>query len=448
MSEELIINEIDEHKEEFIEFLRELIQIDSYNPPGNEKNVAIKIENYLKEVGLNCDIFTFGKNRANLVTSLNDKFEGKTLLYNGHMDVVPPGSEEEWKSPPLSATIKRRKVFGRGAADMKGGLAAMVITLRILKTLNLEFSGNLILTAVADEETGGILGTKWLLDNGHQPKNCDFIVVGEPTGLKPLPAAILLGEKGRVVVKIITNGISGHASTPFMGVNAIYMMSDFIQNLDKLEEYIPKIEPPISLNGLKELLLDGFPSSEILERILTEQPLLQNILRSLTSFTKSLTMINGGIKSNVVPDQCDSLIDFRLLPGQTTEMLLTALKKLAENLGYQVKSEPSGAPGEVFVYFEVIAESEASYWKNWKNSQALKDLGEIVNKINKKKPLYFLLPASADANFYRNSGYCQATVIFGPGNAGTAHSIDENIEIQDFINTIKVYSLFAYKFLS
>ncbi|KKK88105.1 hypothetical protein LCGC14_2746520, partial [marine sediment metagenome] len=350
MSEELIIKEIDEHQEEFIEFLRELIQTDSYNPPGNENNVAIKIENYLNEVGLNCDIFTFGKNRANLVTSLNDKFEGKNLLFNAHMDVVPPGSEEEWKFPPLSATIKRKKIFGRGATDMKGGLAAMVIVLRILKILNLKISGNLILTAVADEETGGVLGTKWLLDSGHQPKNCDFIIVGEPTGLKPLPKAILLGEKGRVVVKIITNGISSHASTPFMGKNAIYMMGDFIQNLDKLEEYIPKVEPPITLSGLKELLLDVIPSSEILEKILTEQPLLKNILRSLTSFTKSLTMINGGIKSNVVPDRCESLIDFRLLPGQTTEMLLTALKKLAESLGYQVRSEPSGAPEDVFVY--------------------------------------------------------------------------------------------------
>ena len=448
MSEELIINEIDKHKEEFTEFLRELIQCDSYNPPGNEKNVAVKIESYLKEVGINCDMYTFGKNRANIVASLNDNFEGRNLLFNGHIDVVPPGSVDEWKNPPLSAFIKKRRIFGRGAADMKGGLAAMVIALRVLKTLNLEISGNLVLTAVADEETGGLLGTKWLLDNGHQPKKCDFIIVGEPTGLNPLPKGILLGEKGRVVVKIITNGISGHASTPFMGRNAIYMMSDFIQNLDKLEENIPKIEPPITLDGLKELLLDAFSSSEILEKILAEQPLLQNILRSLTSFSKSLTMIKGGIKSNVVPDRCESLIDFRLLPGHTTEMLLTALKKLTKNLGYQVKNEPSGAPEEVFVYFEVIAESEASYWKNWKDSQALKDLGDIVNKIYKRKPLFFLLPASADASFYRNNGYCPATVLYGPGNAGTAHAVDENIEIQDFIKAIKVYTIFAYKFLS
>ncbi len=448
MSEELIINEIDEHKEEYIEFLRDLIQSDSYNPPGNEKTVAVKIESYLKEAGLKSSIFPFGKNRANLVASLNDNFEEKNLLYNGHMDVVPPGSEDEWNYPPLSASIKKRRIFGRGAADMKGGLAAMVIALSVLKKLNLDFSGNLTLAAVADEETGGKLGTKWLLDNGHQPKKCDFVVVGEATWLKPLPNLILVGEKGRVVVKIVTNGISGHASIPLMGKNAIYMMGDFIQNLDKLEEYIPKIEPPISLDGLKGLLLDVFPSTEILEKILTEQPLLKNMLHSLTSFTKSLTMINGGIKSNVVPDRCESVIDFRLLLGQTTEMVLTALRKLADNLGYKVKNEPSGAPEEIFVYFEVIAESEASYWKNWKDSEALNNLKEIVNKIYNRKPVFLLFPAGADTSFYRNNGYCPATVLFGPGNAGTAHSVNENIEIQDFIKAIKVYTIFAYKFLS
>jgi len=166
LSEELIINEIENNKDEYIEFLKILVQTESYNPPGNEKNVALKIENYLKKVGIQCEIFSFGENRANLVATLNDNFEGKNLLYNGHMDVVPPGSLQEWKYPPLSGTIKRKKIFGRGTADMKGGTAAMVISLKILKKLGLKTSGNLIINAVADEETGGMLGTEWC--NSHR----------------------------------------------------------------------------------------------------------------------------------------------------------------------------------------------------------------------------------------------------------------------------------------
>jgi succinyl-diaminopimelate desuccinylase len=258
----------------------------------------------------------------------------------------------------------------------------------------------------------------------------------------------LLGEKGRVVVKIVTNGISCHASMPSIGKNAIYMMSDIIQNLDDLDEFFPKIEPPLPMNELKELLLAVFPSREQLEKVLSEQPVLTNIIKSLTSFSKSLTMIDGGIKSNVVPDNCESIIDFRLLPNQSTEMVLNALKQLINKLGYEVKNEATGEPEEVFAYLEVIQESEASYWEDWRESVALKDFHDILERIYKEKSLYFLLPASADASFYRNTDYCPSTIIFGPGNAATAHAIDESMEIQDYIKAIKVYTIFAYHFLS
>jgi len=152
MSEDLIIEEIEEHKEEHIKFLRDLIQAESYNPPGNEKNVALVIERYLKNAGIKSDVFPFDDNRANLLAYLNDNFEGRNLLYNGHMDVVPPGNEEEWKYPPLSGVIKggkkRQKIFGRGTADMKTALCAMTISLKILKKLGIKLSGNLILNAV------------------------------------------------------------------------------------------------------------------------------------------------------------------------------------------------------------------------------------------------------------------------------------------------------------
>ena len=109
MSEELILNRIESNREEYIEFFRELIKADSYNPPGNEKNVALKIEEYLKKSNIKCDIFPFGNNRANLIAYLNDQFESKNLLYNGHMDIVPPRNVDDWKYPPLSATVKRKK---------------------------------------------------------------------------------------------------------------------------------------------------------------------------------------------------------------------------------------------------------------------------------------------------------------------------------------------------
>ncbi|KKK73701.1 hypothetical protein LCGC14_2891200, partial [marine sediment metagenome] len=313
----------------------------------------------------------------------------------------------------------------------------------------INFSGNLVLNAVADEETGGNLGTGWCLEKILTPRSikCDFAIIGEASGLSPLPKSIIIGEKGRLEVKVVTNGISCHSWGPFMGKNAIYMMSDLIQNLDKLDEFIPTVEPPMREEKLKDLMTLAFPSKEIFQKIYNEQPLLQNLLFALTQFTKSLNIIRGGIKDNVVPDFCEAVIDFRLLPGQTAEIIINGLTKLINKLGYQVKKQPTGEAEEIFFYLEVIEKSDPSIWENWENSVALKDFYDISEKIYKKKPFYFLFPATTDAYFYRNSGYCPETIIFGPGRGSTAHTTDEYIEIEDFISAIKVYTLFAYKFL-
>ena len=450
MSVESIIAKIEQNKEIYVEFLRTLIQSDSVNPPGNENNVALILEEFLKDLEIKTEIFPFGNNRANLIAYLNENFEGKNLLYNGHMDVVPPGSETDWKYPPFSALVKRNKIiYGRGSSDMKSGLAAMAIALKVLKELKLDLPGNLILNAVADEETGGKFGTGWCVDNPLKPIKCDFAVIGESTGLSPLPKAILVGEKGHLIIKIKTNGISGHSSMPAMSKNAIYMMSEIIENLDKIDDYIPKSEPPIKLDKLKKLLAVVFPSEEVFGRILKEQPELESLLQSLVSYSKALTMIKGGIKENVIPDSCEAILDIRLLPGQQVEPIVEALKKLINNdVGYIVKDESINPSEKVFVEVEIVTASEGSYWKKWEESEELNEFYEIVETIYEKKPLYFLLPASADAHYMRNDGYCPQTILFGPGKGRTAHAVDENVEIQDFIRAIKVYAIFAYKFLS
>lgn len=450
MSEELIHNEILTNKDEYIEFLRKLIQAESYNPPGNENNVALLIEDYLKGSGVNVETFPFGDNRANLFVSLNDNFNEKNLLYNAHMDVVPPGKKEDWKYDPLSAFIKRNKlIYGRGSSDMKAALAAMIISLKVLKNLDISLSGNLIINAVADEETGGNLGTNWCIENVLKPRkiNCDFIVVGEPSGLAPLPKAIILGEKGHLIIKIVTHGKSAHSMVPNMGINAISMMSKIIENLELLDKFIPKIEPPFSLDELKNLLSEVFPNEEIFNRIFKEQPLLQNFITALTQFTKGLNVIKGGIKANIIPDYCEALIDFRLLPGQNSEIILEGLKKLVNHVGFKSKDDSNVEFEDSSVSLEIYNEGAASIWKEYAKSEDVHKFKEIVEKIYNQKSFYCLAPGSTDAHYYRNSGYCEKTIQFGPGKATMMHAVDENVEIQDFINSIHVFTLFAYNYL-
>ncbi|GAG73740.1 unnamed protein product, partial [marine sediment metagenome] len=222
-----------------------------------------------------------------------------------------------------------------------------------------------------------------------------------------------------------------------------------IENLDKIDDYIPKSKPPIKMEKLKKLLADSFPSEEVFERILNDQPIMKSLLQSLVSYSKALTMITGGIKVNVIPDSCEALLDIRLLPGQQIEPIIGALKKLIkDDVGYLVKDDTTNPPGEIYVEIETVTATEGSYWENWEESNELNDFYEIVETIYEKKPFYLLLPASADAHYLRNDGYCPQTILFGPGKGRTAHAIDENIEILDFIRAIKVYTIFAYNFLS
>jgi succinyl-diaminopimelate desuccinylase len=325
----------------------------------------------------------------------------------------------------------------------------MVIALKILKELKIEVAGNLILNAVADEETGGKLGTGWCVKNPLKEIKCDFTIIGEATGLSPLPKAIMVGEKGHLQVKITTNGTSGHSGMPAMSKNAIYMMSEIIEKLDKLDDYIPKTEPPMKFDKLKQLIGITFPSEEIFDRIMKEQPDLQSIIQSLTTFTKALTTIKGGIKVNVIPDLCEAVLDIRLLPRQKSEPIVKALKKLIEeDIGYTVEDQSTVTSKKIFVELEIINDFEGSYWSEWEESVDLKKFYTLVETIYEKKPYYFLMPASADAHFLRNEGYCPQTILFGPGKGRTAHSTDEYIEILDFIRAIKVYAIFAYRFLT
>jgi succinyl-diaminopimelate desuccinylase len=325
----------------------------------------------------------------------------------------------------------------------------MVVALKILKELDLSVYGNLVLNAVADEETGGKFGTGWSVENPLKNIKCDFAIIGEATGLNPLPKAILVGEKGHLQIKITTNGISGHSGMPAMSKNAIYMMSEIIAKLDKLDEYIPKTEPPMNFDKLKKLVGVSFPNEEIFERIMQEQPDLNGVMQTLTTFSKALTMIKGGIKVNVIPDSCEGVLDVRLLPEQKSEHIIEGLKKLIElDVGYAVKDKENTISNEIFVELQIITDSEGSYWSDWEDSTTLKEFYSLVEEIYEKKPFYFLLPASADAHFLRNDGYCPQTILFGPGRGRTAHAADEYIEILDFIQAIKVYTVFAYRFLT
>jgi acetylornithine deacetylase/succinyl-diaminopimelate desuccinylase-like protein len=120
---------------------------------------------------------------------------------------------------------------------------------------------------------------------------------------------------------------------------------------------------------------------------------------------------------------------------------------IKEDLGYEIADDSKSKPNNIFVSIEIMQKSEGSFWKDWENNPTLETLKNIIEEIYKRKSFYFIYPASQDVHFIRNGGYCPAAISFGPGSGSSAHAVNEFVEIKDFLNSIKVYTLFAYKFL-
>ena len=350
----------------------ELVKFKTINPKGESENFydCVKfISEYFSQNGFSAEIKEFEKGWPTIIVKNNK--DGKSILLNGHYDVVPIGDITKWKYDPFSGKIVDNKVFGRGSTDMKGGLAVLINT--FIKVAD-KIDYNLIFTAVPDEETGGQKGSKYLA----QLFSPDFVIVGEPT-----QGLINIGEKGLLQVKIIQKGKSAHGSMPSLGENAIMKLVNDLVSLQKIQEI--KINIPQEVEE----------GSQTLSNI---NPLLGNELKRI-SFNPGV--IKGGIKVNVVPDLAEAEIDMRIPPGISSEKALASVKEL-------IKGD-----------LEILDISEPSYSKG----NYIDKFKEIVNAKT------FLTTYATDGRYFRYKEI--QTIAYGPGELNQLHSYNEYVKIDD-----------------
>jgi acetylornithine deacetylase/succinyl-diaminopimelate desuccinylase family protein len=275
-----------------VELTQELIRINSENPPGNEKQIAKFIKDFLDDLKIPSELIEFEKNRCDVIASVGS---GKGLMFNGHLDTVPAG--ENWRLDPFEGKLINGKIYGRGSSDMKGGLAAI---LTAVKNLSKEdFKRKLLLTFVADEEVS-MKGSEYLIKNRKEIfKDVKYGIMAESNDLD-----LTIAQKGIVQIKIKFKGKAAHGSRPDLGDNAIYKAVDFIQELRKLIEELKKRRNPI-----------------------------------LGSGTINVGKINGGTKINVVPDSCSLEVDRRIIPGETIDYAVNQIKKILKKLKLQAYVE-------------------------------------------------------------------------------------------------------------
>ncbi|MGH8572834.1 MAG: M20/M25/M40 family metallo-hydrolase, partial [Gammaproteobacteria bacterium] len=321
-----------------VELLQRLIRIDTSNPPGNEAEAQALLRDLLAGAGFGCEIAALDPTRPNLVARLRGAAPGPVLCLLGHADTVP-AEPADWTADPWSGERRDGEIWGRGALDMKGQVAAEVAAAVSLARGGWRpAAGDLLVVVTADEERGAALGAQWLCEERPELVRSD-LVVNEGGGVAIELGGrrfytVALGEKGVCRLRLRVHGRAGHASMPRIGDNAVQRMAALLERLAGRAQIEPTPEGVRFLSALLDEDLSDAGSEELahaVERLREEdQAAADYLAEPLLSVTLAPVMIEGGIKENVIPAHCEALIDCRVPPGLGEEHVR---RRLADTLG-------------------------------------------------------------------------------------------------------------------
>ncbi len=376
-------------REELLDLLQELIKIPSHKQvEWQEDRVVQFIYNYLQGAGFSdLKLQYIMENRPNILARLPGKGGGRSLLFNGHTDTVPPYNMVIHPHQPL---IKDGFLYGLGAVDMKGSLAAMLLAMVLVKRAGIALQGDLLFTGVIDQEQCS-LGTVDLVRRGFK---ADYAVVGEPTNLD-----ICVAHKGMEWMKIIVRGRSAHGSTPDKGRNPIYMGARIAREIEKLNNRLQdKYHPLVGSPSINVGVMSGGDDPNIvpqvcfleLDRRWTPEETLESLYRDVEQILNRLKLAYPGYQYELLP------MDYRTCPLRNIPLDVDPDELIVRSLRRNLK-EFTGK------------DSGSTSFRGWSDAALLsRDLG---------------IPA----------------VVFGPGQLEKAHAADEGVEIEKLMIALRVY---------
>lgn len=336
-----------EAKEEAVELLNDLIRIDTTNPPGNETLAAKFLAEKLSEDGLSCEVLESSKGRGNVISRIKGRSQKPRLLLLSHLDVVP-ATAKEWSVDPFGGTVKDGFIWGRGALDCKDLVAIEAIVMKLLARSGFKPRADVIFAATADEEKGGRAGVGWLVENYPEKIRAEY-VINEGGGFSiPINGrhifTVQTAEKGVMWMKIKAGGSPGHGSIPGVADNAVLRMAEVIRRLGthrskirvvptvrKFIEGISK-EKGAATSVLAKLLTNPVIADKVLDQMAKKDKGMAEFLRAMLRATMTPTVVHGGIKENIIPSECEGVIDCRILPGQTKETLVREIKDVLKGI--------------------------------------------------------------------------------------------------------------------
>jgi acetylornithine deacetylase/succinyl-diaminopimelate desuccinylase-like protein len=307
---------------EVTDLLSRLIQVDTTNPPGNETAAAELLRTYLEASGVECELYARVPERASLVARIRGTGDGPALLLLSHTDVVLADAAE-WSVPPFSGEVRGGEVWGRGALDMKGQVAASAVAIASLAREGFAPAGDLIFAATADEEVGDAFGLSWLCDAHPDAIRCDY-AVNEGGGDRlelggSVYYVVTTAEKLTAPFEIHVHGRSGHASMPGIADNALVKAARLIERIAAYRPE-PQIQPEVEA-FLRAVLGEVPSAADVVARTASLPQTAAELIEPLLTPTFSPTMISASRRRNVIPALCTIVVDCRLLPGQTPEQI-------------------------------------------------------------------------------------------------------------------------------
>ena len=322
-------------RDEAATLLQELIRLDTVNPPGNESLVAEHLRRYLEANDVACELYAKVPERANLVARIPGSGDGPRLLLLSHTDTVlaDPG---EWQLDPWSGELRDGQVWGRGALDMKGQVAASAVAIASLAREGFQGPGDLIFAACADEEVGAGFGLQWLVEAHPDAVRADYCI-NEGGGDR-----LVLGsrafwvcstaEKMSAPFRLTVHGRSGHASRPGIADNALVKAAPLVERLGDFEDE-PEVGPEVE--AFLRAVCGTVPSPrEAITAARGVHPLAGDIVEPLLGTTLTPTMISASEKRNVIPNRCEITVDCRILPGHTQAEVEAKVVRQLEGAAY------------------------------------------------------------------------------------------------------------------
>ncbi len=404
-----LLGRVEADKGKIVGFLQGFLATPSPNPPGDTRGAAEYVARFLDERNIPYKIVGPDTEKPNIVSTIKFGRPGRNLVLNGHIDVFPVGDGAGWKYPPWGGKLVEGRIYGRGACDMKAGTAASIYTFAMLHELREELSGSATLTVVSDEESGGRLGSGWIVENLPEARG-DCCINGEPSS----PYTFRFGEKGILWLRVTVRAPGGHGAYTHLSPNPIKVAAKLATDLEALKD-IPVPYPA----DLAKAVSEG--------REAAERALGKGGADVMSRVSVNIGVMQGGLKINMIPRECSFELDLRLPPGLSKDDVMPHVQRI-------IARHP-GAEVEVMRY-------DGPLW-----SPPGGEMAEIIRGNARllgvdPKPIVSL--GGSDLKFWRSLGI--PSYYYGPTNHGMG-TIDEYVEVEELMHVTKVHLLSAYEYL-